>query len=499
MLLTDSTSADLSRAYPGIVAPRFFTPRTPGRPTLGPAVGRAARSLSFGLTPHQQFVSDVAGEVLPSGRMAYPVVVLLMPRRGGKTKLLLPTFLQRAAGLSRAKCWYTAQTGGDAGLTFREEWLPELDRLAEAGHVRTRLSNGSEAFTVVRSGGRVGIFAPTRKALHGQDADVVGVDEGWSFSSMDGRALMQAIRPAQLTRPQRQLWIISAGGDESSEWLLEWRELGRALTGPDQGVAFFEWHPPVELADDETTYQLASGVDLDDPAVWASTHPAVGHTVDLAALADDRRTFGVDEFQRAYLNVFQTGALDRVLPRLAWDRNVSAEASVKPGWGLVVTFDVAPESSSGAVVLSRRDPDSGRIVAELVDHRPGTSWLAARVGQLATQHGARIVADSKGAPTVVTAELRRLGHVVDELGAGDVAAAADALLSCLLNDSILVRDDPTMNTAAGAAAKRQLGDGWAFTRRGSTGDVTPVVALSFGVQAVLANVETKPLIHGAAS
>ena len=494
MLLTPSTLAELSEQYPGIVAPRFFTPRTPGRPTLGPAVGRAARSLAFGLTPHQRLISDVAGEVLPDGRMAYPVVVVLLPRRGGKTKLLLPTFLQRASHIERAKCWYTAQTGGDAGLTFREEWLPDLDDLAARGLVRTRLSNGSESFTIPRRKSRVGIFAPTRKALHGQDADVVGVDEGWSFSSVDGKALMQAIRPAQLTRKQRQLWIISAGGDESSEWLLEWRELGRALTGPDQGVAYFEWHPEVELAEDGTTYRLASGVDLDDPAVWASTHPAVGHTVDLAALAEDHKTFGAAEFHRAYLNVFQTGALDRVLPRLAWERNSDPTASVEPGWGITVTYDVAPEHRASSIVLTRWQGD--KVVGELVDHGPGSGWVAARVGQLATSWGAGIVADGRGAPTAVTAELRRAGHVVTELGASDVATAADQLLAGLLNDTVTVRADETMDGAAAAAAKRQLGDGWAFTRRGSTGDVTGVVALSFGVFASVGNVDSSPIIEG---
>jgi hypothetical protein len=495
--LIEQRRAELVQAYPGIVAPRFFTPRSPELPTLGPAVGRAARALGVELMPHQQLVSDVAGEVLPDGRMHYPVVVVLMPRRGGKTKLLLPTFLQRASSIRRAKCWYTAQTGGDAGLTLREEWLPALDPLSSRGLVRTRLSNGSEAFTVPRSAGRVAIFAPTRKALHGQDADVVGVDELWAFDRLQGMALMQAIKPAQLTRPDRQLWLISAGGDDSSEWLLDWRELGRALTGPGQGVAYFEWHPPVELADDGVTWQLASDVDLDDPAVWADTHPAVGHTATLDALSSDRDVFGKDEFDRAYLNVFQTGALARVLPRVAWERNVSDTAAVGTGWGTVVTFDAAPESSSASVVLSKLDSSSGKVVAELVDHGPGTGWTAARVGQLAIEHGARIVADGKGASTAITAELRRMGHVVDELGTSNVADAADALLAALLNDRVAIRSEPIMDAAAASAAKRQLGDGWAFTRRGSTGDVTPVVALSFGVQAASASTDARPIIEGA--
>lgn len=478
-----------------LVLPRFATPRTPDRPTYGPAVARAALSLGTQLMPHQQLVSDVAGEVLPSGRMAYPVVVLLMPRRGGKTKLLLPTFMQRAATIRNARCWYTAQTGGDAGDTMKSEWLPELDALSEAGAVRRRLSNGSEGFTLVRNGSRVGAFAPTRKALHGKDADVVGVDEAWAFSALDGKALMQAIKPAQLTRPQRQLWIISAGGDDSSEWLLDWRELGRALTGPDQGIAYFEWHPPV-VERPEGGYALDPSVDVDDPQTWADTHPAVGNTATLDALAEDRKVFGKDEFDRAYLNIFQTGALDRVLPRLAWEACTDPEAAVTPGWGLWVAYDVALDGASSSIVMARRH-DDGRVYAEHVDEGPGTGWVADRVRQLAQQHGGQIVADSRGPVTVVTAELRRQGVDVTELTTADVATAAGQLLAALLDQTLSVRKSDPLDHAAAAAARRQLLDSWAVTRRSSTGNVAPVVALSFAHHMALAAVDSTPIIVGA--
>lgn len=478
-----------------LVPPRFATPRTPGRPTLGAAVTRAASRMGIRLGPHQQLVSDVAGEVLPDGRMAYPVVVVLMPRRGGKTKLLLPTFVQRSSFIPSARCWYTAQTGADAGSTFREDWLPELQPMKDAGLVTTRMSNGSESFALPTRSSRVAVFAPTPKALHGKDADVVGIDEAWAFSMAQGKALMQAVKPAQLTRPQRQLWVISAGGDDSSEWLLDWRELGRALTGPDQGIAYFEWHPEV-VERDGGGYDLAPWVDLDDPAVWANTHPAVGNHATVEALAEDRAVFGADEFSRAYLNVFQTGALVRVLPRIAWDRNVDPDVGVEPGPGVVVAYDVAPESSSSSIVLARRDID-GAVVAEHVDEGPGSGWVADRVDQLCLRWGADPVADSRGPASVVTAELQRRGRVVRELDAGDVANAAEQLLAALLEDRITVRQSDVMDAAAAAAAKRQLLDRWAFTRRGSSGNVAPVVALSFAHSVALAATDSAIVIETA--
>ena len=429
--------------------------------------------------PHQQLVADVAGEVLPSGSFAYPLVVVLMPRRGGKTGLMLPTNVHRASIIPGARCWYTAQTGGDAGTTFREDWLPIVAGLGPRV-VKPRLSNGSESFTMMHNAGRVAIFPPTKKALHGKDADAATVDEAWAFSRDAGAALMQAIKPAQLTRPMRQMWIISAGGDASSEWLLDWRELGRALTGPDQGVAYFEWHPPV-VERPEGGFDLAPGVDLDDPAVWADTHPAVGHTVTLDALRDDRRVFGAAEFHRAYLDVFGEGTEARVLPAVRFGELGRDDVAVNPTDGAVVlAYDVAPESAHAAITLTQTQGDF--VVTELIESRPGSEWVVDRVRQLIAKWSpVSVAAADVGSTVAVTRELRALGYEIDEQNERQQANAADQLLADVLASRSVYRPDPALRRAAGAAVKSIRGDGWRFTRRGSTAaPISPVVAMSLG-------------------
>src|SRR5438067_3540123 len=77
-------------------APRWCTPRRFERPTWGPYWGRCARALGKPYMPHQQLIADIAGEVLPNGRLAYREIVITIPRQSGKTTLLLSVGVGRA-------------------------------------------------------------------------------------------------------------------------------------------------------------------------------------------------------------------------------------------------------------------------------------------------------------------------------------------------------------------------------------------------------------------
>ena len=70
--------------------PRFGTPRSPERQTLGPAVGILAAMLGKPLMEWQQYVADVLLEIDPeTGELAYNEWLLTVPRQSGKTTFLL--------------------------------------------------------------------------------------------------------------------------------------------------------------------------------------------------------------------------------------------------------------------------------------------------------------------------------------------------------------------------------------------------------------------------
>lgn len=481
--------------------PRWSTPRTPGRPTYGDAIAKAAAALGRPLRPWQRDVANIIGEVVPDERggwrMAYPVVVLIVPRRAGKTVLELAVKTQRCASHRDHRAWYTAQTGGDAGGKFRKDWVPAfkapgVKRLVD----KPRLSNGSEGIGFKRTGSRIGIFAPTETALHGEDSDDVTVDEAWAFDRLRGGLIEAAVRPTMATRQLRQLRIVSAGGTAESTWLLDWRERGRATSGmADQGIAYFEWHPAVD--------ELGAIIDdLDDPATWAATHPSVGRgpgTIPLDVLAEDWRTMVTPEgdrglFYRSYLDVFTGSSAPRIYPRQEWNACRDPELALPTGYGLTLAYDVSPDQRHASVSLAIR-LDEQRVGAEVVDvELSDPEWLADRVEKLQRRYGAQLVADSVGPATATTRELRQRGLYVTELDTTEACDAASGLLADVLaarnkldgslrpeGGRFVHRGQRQLDEAVDAAIKREVGDRWAITRKGSEGDVTPLTSVAFAV------------------
>ena len=100
--------------------------------------------------PWQRIVADVAGEVgdpdpeTGVARMRYPLVLLVVPRRAGKTILTLATHLERLTIGPARRGFYTAQTRNDAAEAWRDDWVPRVEASPFRRAVKIRNSNGSE-------------------------------------------------------------------------------------------------------------------------------------------------------------------------------------------------------------------------------------------------------------------------------------------------------------------------------------------------------------------
>lgn len=468
-----------SNSSNGIAAsavPLFATPRTPSRLSIGHEVDAVADSLGLPFLPWQSLVSEVAGEIREDGQgFAYPVVVVLVPRRAGKSVMALATSIHRAQALERGFCWYTAETASGARQMLLNEWMPLLE-MSDAfdGQYKARLSNGSES-VIFNNKSRIGIFSPNRNGMHGRSGDLIIVDEAWKFSSLDGEELEAGIRPTQLTRPFRQLWIISAGADPHSGWLLDWRKRGRALNNvTDKGVAYFEWHPALDEFGN-------IAVPLDDPATWAAVHPAVGHTIDLDTLKADRASMSDSNFYRAILNVADLSP-EESAPGLInmdqWQLCGDEHATLGQDPGLHLGYDVSPARNRGSIVLSRKLAD-GLIVAELVAHEQGTDWMPGRIADLAERFNCKLIADSKGAVTTVTRALNDLGRKPRELSYREAQDAVGELLDDVSNKTLRHRRQPVLDEAAERVVPRVQASGAVLLgRRTSSGDITPIGALA---------------------
>lgn len=461
--------------------PRFGTPRNPQRETLGPKVAEVAKRLGLDLMPWQRLVVDVAFEIDPTtGQLWYEEVDVGVPRQSGKTTLAMTVKTFRCARFSRTpqNVLYIAQSRNKAREKFVEEHVPILQRSALfAKAFELRLSNGSEHIKW-RNGSRWGIDAPTRTAGHGATLDHVDIDE--AFSQQDNRS-EQALRPAMITRPSRQIWPYSTAGDGQSHYWWGKVESGRkaVLSGRQTRVAYFEWSAPDDA-------------DPGDPAVWWSTIPALGHTITESAIASEweRASLSgeaaVNLFRRAFLNQWveipQTGEDIgwSKIPAEAWTACRDSASALEPDARVSFAIDVTPDRRWGTIAVCGRRVD-GVDHVEVVDHQQGTGWIVERIGELVERWPAVSVCIDKAGPA---------GSLWDDVGraiptdmliaptTSDVARAASSMLDAIVERSVAHRGQIELDSAARAAKERKLGESWAWARAGSSVPISPLVAVS---------------------
>lgn len=420
--------------------------------------------------PWQRMVADVALEVDPAtGRLAYREVGLTVPRQSGKTTLLLAMMVHRALGFGqRQRIVYTAQTRNDARQKWEDGHVATLDASPFKGMYVVRRSNGSEAIKW-RNGSLHGITATTEKSGHGETLDLGVIDE--AFAQVDNR-LEQAMKPAMITRPQPQLWVVStAGTPDSSSYLWSKVEAGRRRAGvAGSSVAYFEWS-----ADEDA--------DPADPATWWSCMPALGHTIGEDAVRADFESMLLPEFRRAYLNQWVAGKAEAPIPLALWE--ACADASSAPEDPVTFAFDVTPDRAKAAIAVAGRRGD-GRLHLEVVEHRPGTGWVVARLVELRERWGPKaVVADFTGPAGSLRADAERAGLAVRAVTAGEHAQACGRLYDAVTAGHVRHRGQPELVDALDGATQRALGDGgWAWSRKSSAVDICPLVAVTLAGWAV---------------
>jgi hypothetical protein len=447
-----------------VCRPLYGTPRNPVRDTLGGAVAAVAEQLGVPFMPWQRQVADVAMEVDPAtGRLAYREVVLTTPRQSGKTTLELAVLVHRCRTWPRSRVLYSAQDRIHARLKWEDDHVAALQRSPFAGEFQVRYQRGDEAIRW-DNGSRHGITAPLEKAGHSDVLDLAVADEAWG---LEDSKLEQGLSPTMITRPQPQFWVVSTAGTHRSAYLRGKVDRGRELAaqGGHRSVAYFEW-------------SAVEGSDPGSPATWRSCMPALGHTVTEQTIAAEFERLELADFCRAYLNWWpgEIPADWQVVAEAAWlalaDPLSSAVDPVSFG------ADVTPDRSAAAIAVAGVRPD-GLGHVEVVDHRPGTGWVVGRLVDLAARWSpCAIVVDDTGPAASLIPPLEAAGLEVARPTTRARAAADSGLYDAVAEGTVRYVPRPALDATVAGAAKRPLGDSWAWARRGLSVDISPLVAVS---------------------
>lgn len=481
---------------------KFGTPRDPSRPTIGGLqAGFSEVWLGRRFMPHQAYIADVCGEVLPSGLPAYTMCLITFQRQGGKSALAMAQTGERCFSRPNFHAWYTAQKRKDA----RDQFLSFADDVVEGtplarvlaplhdGKVALR-GNGTELMRFPR-GSWLRPHEPSEESLHGKQSDRNDIDEGWAFPLDHGKALIQAIGPTQVTRPGAQTFVWSAGGTAASTWLASLVARGRALVGGGLNAATIEGSDGDPLKGQRLAFfelGIPDDADPEDLDVVAAHHPAYGHTVTMDALEALRTTFGDDTsgWARAAGNRW-TEVIGGTIAWTSWTAVRHApeipDNGEPLGWGAARAEDGSVTAIASATYV---DLDEGRvIVAEVVDVMEGSHEAAARVRGWV---GRDVVAVDPSGPSATIAD--NLADHLDEehllkVSTRDYSAACANVVDALDPRARAYRYRPNhhLDEAVRVVGKRNVGDGgfvWARLTSEAGVSTAPLEAVTLAVWAL---------------
>ena len=353
--------------------PRYATRRNPSRASFGPAVAEISALMRKPFFPWQRYVVDVASELDPAtGGPWYETVIVFVQRRAGKT-VQIPAITARVCGQpTPAQVWITAQKRDNAVKRWKDATSPLLPLLPS---VKRRISNSHEILEWTLTGSKFVPFAPDEDTMHGEDPDLVFVDEFWSLGLANFQTVREGYSAAWSVKPGQE-WLLSAAGTHASTAMKDARRRGRAsLTDPTSRIAYFEWcipetvagTPAVKLGDDELLQLIMANHPRAD---FGLRGDFVAGEIAKNKTAAIRAYGGLDSDTSEEESVIDSQAVRRSLDRV---RRIPTGARV--AFGLASD----PDLRQASISVAWQDPTDGTTLTELIEARDQVRWSTSAI------------------------------------------------------------------------------------------------------------------------
>lgn len=349
-------------------------------------------------------------------------------------------------------------------------------------------SHGSECIELL-NGQRLRFLARSKGSGRGFSCDCLFLDE----SMILGADSMAALLPTMSARENPQVWYLgSAGVGEKSTQLAAIRQ--RGLDGGDKSLAYFEWS--TEIHNDYCLSSCQEHRTIGNANGWLQANPGVGYRISLDYIAKERTALGPAMFARERLAVGDYPDVTMGNSPISLQQWVKlSDPKSLPGKDLVFGVDVSDKREYSSIVAYSVRPD-GVGHAEIIDRRYGTDWIPERLVELKARWNPMAIAlDGKGPIASLLVDLDTLGICRPTLtnkdhserprrgdlfvaSTIDMAAACGQLADAVKQGAFVHLGDEPFTSAVGGASARPMLDSWAWTRRKSAVDISPLVALT---------------------
>jgi hypothetical protein len=445
----------------------------------GGEVVELAERAGLVLDPWQRFAILHGHGVRPDGLWAAFEVGVAVARQNGKGGIIEAVELGALFVFEDRLTVHSAHQFDTSLEAFRRlldliEELPELDQQVK----RVSRSHGEEGIEL-KSGRRIRFRTRTKGGGRGFSGDKVILDEAMFLPELAIGALL----PTVSARPNPQVWYTGSAVDwqmPNDDGVVFARVRVRGHKGDDPRLAWFEWTADPD-GDPDATGELAT-----DRQAWVKSNPALGIRISAEHIANEQRSMDPRTFAVERLGVGDWPDPDAVAGQGIDPETWAARADLesKPNDPVCFAFDVTPNRSFASICVAGRR-DDGKFHVERVEHRPGTKWLPDRLAELVGDHPAvKPVCDGASPAAALLARLADLEVEVVTTNAREHAQACGILFDAVEEDNLKHLGTPELAAAVRGAVKRPLGDAWAWSRKASHVDISPLVAATLAVWGV---------------
>ncbi len=451
-----------------------------------------AELVGFDLDAWQRTVIENSFGVGADGKWASKQVGVNVPRQNGKNGILevveltaiftwLPELRGKVPGppllIHSAHEFITSQKHFDRVWSLVEMTPSLLKRVINnQGQHRPIRAHGHEGFKTT-DGCQIEFRSRTKQAGRGFSCDFLVFDEAMFLPE----SAMGSLFPTLRARPNPQVWFAGSAVDQDvhNEGLV-WTRVRERAKAEEAELTYFEWS-----LDYEDPNEVPEEAYFDEDSYWKS-NPAYGIRIfrehfETEIRTLERRTvavelFGVGDYPDP------TGSDERPISVEQWEACAQPDAvMVGP---MYVGFDVSPERRTAMAVAGKSS--DGFWMVEIFEKRGGTNWVAERLEAFIYDHSPEmIVCDAVGPGKSLVAQLELAQIPVETYDSNEHAAACGRFTDVVVEQSLRHLGSLDLLNAIRGAKTRPLGDRWAWSRKNSSVDISPLVAATLALYAAM--------------
>jgi hypothetical protein len=370
--------------------------------------------------------------------------------------------------------------------TSQEHQYRLEDFIQNAPHLHARVkdsggykhANGQESINL-KDGARIIFKARTKMGARGYSIDLLTWDEAMVVPDTVVGSMLPALRASTAAHGPKVIYAGSAVDQDVHEYgvnLARVRERGIAETA---GVSYHEWSAPFDHPS-QLTYDLlrdranflrgnpSMEEGLISPEYMASEierMPPRQAAVELDCVGDWPRTDGLE---------------DSVISITDWNELEDSESNLESPF--CMAFDVSPERRTSIALAGRNQ--NGDFHVEIQECKAGTGWVVDRLVEMVERGDPElVVCDATGPASSLLVALGEAGVTVETVNATEHGQACGRLVDMLADGTLAHLGSAELRDAVRGAKARPLGDAWAWSRRNSSVDISPLVAATLALGA----------------